>query len=372
MNPLSPGTPPAPRGWGRLRALVGGALPGASAATVAGNWIRARWPFGAATSAALTVLLAGTVGFMWIESWDALDALYMTVITLATVGYGEVHPLSDAGRLFAVGLILGGVATLGYALGALGERIVEAPKRRQERRIRRMKGHIIVCGFGRMGQRVIAGLREHRSDMCLIETSAEGVEEAIRQGVNAIQGDSTAEETLERAGVRRAAAIVALLPNDGDNLSITMTAKALRPGIRVIARSEEDRSRANLERAGAAAEDVISPHTTASRVVVRNLCRPGTHRLLRGISEASRRGLGAGEITVTSESGLAGKTIAESAPEKEHAMLVLAIERDGEEMAVAPRRSERIRSGDVLIVMGDADHLRALGARIEAIPLEPL
>ena len=340
--------------------------------TVLRYWLRTRWPFGAATGAAVGVLVAGTVGFMWIEEWDALDAFYMTVITLSTVGFAEVQPLSDAGRLFAIGLILGGVATLGYALGALGERIMEAPKRRQERRIRRMKNHIIVCGFGRMGQRVVAGLGQHDNPVCVIEKTSAGVQLATRQGVGAIEGDATVEETLKQAGVGRASTIVTLLPNDGDNLSITMTAKALRPGIRVIARSEEDRSRANLERAGAAAEDVISPHTTASRVVVRNLCSSGTHRLLHGITEMTHRGFGAGEILVTPESGLAGKTIAESSLGKDRIVLVLGIEKDGEPMMIAPRGTQRLESGDTLIVMGDVDDLRSLGARLEEIAVESL
>ncbi len=195
---------------------------------------------------------------------------------------------------------------------------------------------------------------------------------ATRQGVGAIEGDATVEATLEQAGVGRASAIVTLLPNDGDNLSITMTAKALRPEIRVIARSEEDRSRANLERAGAAAEDVISPHTTASRVVVRNLCSSGTHRLLHGITEMTHRGFGAGEILVTPESGFAGKTIAESPLGKDRIVLVLGIERDGEEMTIAPRGNQRLESGDTLIVMGDVDDLRSLGARLEKLAVEPL
>lgn len=333
--------------------------------------VRPPFGFGGAIAAVFGVLVAGTAGFMWIESWDAFDALYMTVITLSTVGYGEVAPLSPAGRLFAVILIIGGVATLGYALGALVERMVEAPVRRQERRIRRMKDHIIVCSFGRMGQRVTAGLLRHGNEVCVIENASARVEEAIRQGVNVIQGDSTGEETLERAGVRRAAAIVALLPNDGDNLSITMTAKALRPGIRVIARSEEERSRANLERAGAAALDVVSPHLTASRVVLRNLCGSDTHHLLHGISEMTHPGFGSGELIVTSGSELAGRTIADSALGREANVLVLAIRRNGEHLTVAPRGDQRIESGDKLMLIGDNEDLRKLGAKLEEFAAEP-
>jgi voltage-gated potassium channel len=342
--------------------------------TVFRPWLGARWRFGfgAAAAAAAGVVVTGTLGFMWIESWDPLDALYMTVITLSTVGYQEVHPLSPTGRLFAVFLIGGGVATLGYSFGALAQWITEAPIQRQERRTRRMKNHVIVCGYGRMGQRVVTGLQRHGNEICVIEESTPLVEEAGRQGVGAIQGDATAEETLERAGVRSAAAIVALLPSDADNLSITMTATALRPAIRVIARSEEERSRANLERAGAAAADIISPHSTASRVVIRNLCSSGTHRLLHGITEMTQRGFGAGEITVTAASGLGGRTIAESTLAKERVVLVLAIERAGEGATIAPRGDQRLEEGDTLIVMGDLDDLQALGARIEELTVERL
>ncbi len=330
-------------------------------------WLGARWHFGfgAAATAAAGVVVSGTLGFMWIESWDLADAFYMTIITVSTVGYGEVQPLSSAGRLFAVFLIGGGVATLGYSFGALAQWVTEAPLQRQERRVRRMKDHIIVCGFGRMGRRVTAGLLRHGNEVCVIEDSSDVVEAAIRQGVTVIHGDATAEETLERAGVRRASTIVALLPNDSDNLSITMTASALRPGVRVIARSEEDRSRANLERAGAATQDVISPHLTASRAVLRNLCGSDTHHLLHGISEMAHPGFGSGELAVTSGSALAGRTIADSALGREANILVLAIRRDGQDLLIAPRGDRRIERGDRLMLIGDTEDLKKLGAALE-------
>ena len=330
-------------------------------------WLGARWHFGfgAAATAAAGVVISGTLGFMWIESWDLADAFYMTIITVSTVGYGEVQPLSPAGRFFAVLLIGGGVATLGYSFGALAQWVTEAPLQRQERRVRRMKDHTIVCGFGRMGRRVTAGLLRHGNEVCVIENSSDVVESAIRQGATVIHGDATAEETLEQAGVRRASTIVALLPNDSDNLSITMTASALRPGVRVIARSEEDRSRANLERAGAATQDVISPHLTASRAVLRNLCGSDTHHLLHGISEMAHPGFGSGELAVASGSELAGRTIAESALGREANILVLAIRRDGQDLLVAPRGNRRIERGDRLMLIGDTEDLKKLGAALE-------
>ena len=335
--------------------------------TVFRPWRRARWRFGfgAAATAAGGVVVGGTLGFMWIESWGPLDAFYMTVITLSTVGFGEVRPLSPAGRLFAVLLIGGGVGTLGYSFGAVAQWIAEAPLQRQERRVRRMKDHIIVCGFGRMGRRVTAGLRRHGNEVCVIEESPDVVEAALRQGVTVIRGDATAEETLERAGVRRAVTIVALLPNDSDNLSITMTANALRPGVRVIARSEEDRSRANLERAGAATQDVVSPYLTASRVVLRNLCGSEAHHLLHGLSDMTHPGFGSGELVVTPGSELAGRTIADSALGREANVLVLAIRRDGQDLLIAPRGHRRIERGDRLMLLGDTEDLRKLGASVE-------
>ena len=330
-------------------------------------WLGAQWHFGfgAAATAAAGVVVSGTLGFMWLESWDLADAFYMTIITVSTVGYGEVQPLSPAGRLFAVLLIAGGVATLGYSFGALAKWVTEAPLQRQERRVRRMKDHTIVCGFGRMGRRVTTGLLRHGNEVCVIEESPDVVEAAIRQGVAVIRGDASSEETLERAGVRRARTIVALLPNDSDNLSITMTAGALRPGIRVIARSEEDRSRANLERAGAATRDVISPHLTASRAVLRNLCGSETHHLLHGISDMAHPGFGSGELAVTSTSGLAGRTIADSALGREANILVLAIRREGQELMIAPRGDQRIERGDRLMLIGDSEDLTKLGASLE-------
>ncbi len=321
-----------------------------------------RWSLSAVLIGGAAVLGTGTLGFMWIESWGAFDSFYMTVITLSTVGFGEVRPLSEVGRLFAVFLILGGVATVGFAVSALGERIAEAPKRRLEARIRRMKDHTIVCGYGRIARPVVAGLSSLDRPLCVIERSREKVEEATRAGAFVLEGDATAEEVLERAGVRRAAVVAALLPSDGDNLSIAMTATGLQPGIRVIARSEEERSRANLERAGARAEDVVSPYRTAGRAVLRNLCSPETARLFRSLVETTPGAFDTGELSVTGDSGLAGQSLAETAIGAGRNVLVLAVQRRGGAMTAAPRGNLTLRPGDVLYLFGHPDDLRAVGA----------
>lgn len=308
------------------------------------------------------VLLAGTVGFMWIEGWEPFEAFYMTVVTLSTVGFGEVRPLSEGGRLFTVFLIFGGVATLGFALRFLGERVVEAPRHRLERRIRRMKNHTVICGYGRIAQPIVEGLVRLRRRFCVIERSPEKVEALTAAGINAIAGDATAEEILETAGVRRAAAVAALLPSDGDNLSITMTATALQPNIRVVARSEEERSRANLERAGVHPDDVVAPYTSAGQVLLRNLADPGTARLVRGLTEIAHGDFDATQLTVGVGSALAGQTLAEAALGERHNVLVLAVQRDGSVGTIAPSGDYRIAAGDTLILIGHPDDLLQLSA----------
>ena len=316
-----------------------------------------------ALGAALAVVLGGTLGYMWIESWTLLDAFYMTVIALSTVGFGEVRPLSTAGQLFTVGLIVGGVASLGYALGLLGRRLLEAPERRLRRKIRRMKHHTIICGYGRIAQPIVEGLLRLKRPFCVIERSARSVEALTEAGIPAVTGDATAEEVLETAGVRQATTIAALLPSDGDNLSIAMTATALQPRIRVMARSEEERSRANLERAGAHPHDVVSPYTTAGNALLQNLFSPGTARIVRGLDQVTQGGFDTGTLAIVGGGPFAGKTLTEAALGERHKVLVLAVQRAGSVVTVAPAGKYRIRSGDTLILVGNPGDLQRLGAQ---------
>ena len=314
---------------------------------------------------AASVFAGGTAGYMVIEGWSFQDALYMTVITLTTVGFGEVRPLSEVGRIFTTGLILGGVAALGLALVALGETVADAPWRRAERRIHRMKDHIIVCGYGRIARTVIPGLIRHGYRVTVIERTAERADAARRAGVPVLQGDATVESNLERAGVRRALVVISLLPQDGDNLSITMTATGLKTGIRVVARSEEERSVANLHRAGAHPEDVISPHRTAGQVVLRMLASPGAPRIEENRQELTKAGFLTGTLTVDERSPLIGKTLAEAVIGSGANVLVLAVTDPSGTASPAPRGSHRLQAGDRLTLVGRLDDLEGLGARVE-------
>lgn len=318
-------------------------------------------PQRALVGAAALVFLAGTAGFMVIEGWGLREAFYMTVITLSTVGFGEVRPLSGAGRMFAAFLILGGVATLGFALRELGDRIVTGHGHRHLRRIRRMQDHTIICSGGRIARPVVEGLIGQDREFVVIEKSAEKVAQFRERGVAAIAGDATAEEVLVEAGLKRAEAIAALLPSDPDNLSIAMTARALNGDIRIVARSEDERSRNNLHRAGAQPQDVVSPYTTAGKWVLHSLSGVHMARVFRGIEQMVREGFDGGRLHVAPGSEHDGRTLSQAAINPGRNVLVLAIQRDDGGFVFAPTGDHRIRANDTLILIGRADDVHELG-----------
>ncbi len=310
-----------------------------------------RRPARAVIAAGVVVLASGTFGYMWIEGWTLVESAYMTVITLSTVGFGEVQSLSPPGRLFTIGLILGGVATLSYAITALGEQIPRRRERRLERRIRHMNDHVIICGYARMSQEVVAGFIRRREDFCVIERDADQVHRLQDRGIPVIKGDATLESVLQGAGITRARAIAALLPSDADNLSIAMTASGLKPGVRILARSERDRSRANLVRAGARDEDVISPHGAAGIRLLQNLVHPEGAQILGVLHNLMPLGLEVERLVVAPEDPIAGKTLAEGAIAPGQRVMVIAIERDGAEPIFAPGGDQLIRAGDSLLLL---------------------
>ncbi len=306
-------------------------------------------PFRALIASAAVAVVSGTIGYSWIEGWTLVESLYMTVITLSTVGFGEVRALSPAGKFFTIALILGGVATLSFAITALGEQIPKRHERRLRLRIRLMKEHLIVCGYSRMARGVVDGLSRRREDFCVIENDPARVRELLDRGIPVVEGDATLESVLERAGLLRARAVAALLPSDPDNLSIAMTASGLRPGIRILARSEQERSRANLLRAGAREEDVISPHGAASAHLLQNLLHPKGARTVSVLYNLIPLGLELERRVVSADDPITGGTLAE-ATAGQH-MVAVAIEREGETPTFAPRGSERIRAGDTLLFL---------------------
>ena len=224
------------------------------------------------------VIIAGTLGYMGIEHWSVADALYMTVITVGTVGFREIHPLSRLGEAFTMVLILAGVAALGFALGQFVEFLLEGhltgylEGRRMDKRIAGLDGHTIVAGFGRVGKVVAHALADESSPFVVVDMSADAGEAAREEGWAFIQGDATEEDVLTDAGIARAGSIVTALSGDADNLFVTVTARALNPGIFIVARSAHESTEAKLLNAGA--NRTITPNVIGGRRMASMVLHP--------------------------------------------------------------------------------------------------
>ena len=194
------------------------------------------------------VVFIGTLGFEFIEGWSLLDSFYMTLVTISTVGYQEIHPLSQAGRAFTAGLIIVGVGATLYGLTVIFELLVEGQirgllgKRRMERGLRRMKDHFVVCGYGRVGRRVVAELRRRGKKVVVIESRPECQERLSEDKMHFISGDATDDKVLEASGIKTARGLILALPNQAANVLITLSARHCNPHIRIVGRADEDRS----------------------------------------------------------------------------------------------------------------------------------
>jgi voltage-gated potassium channel len=223
----------------------------------------------------LFFLATGTVGYSLIDGYSILDAFYMTVITITTVGYGEIQQLSEAGRIFTIFLILSGVGSIAFAAGAFTELIIERSanpnrwKRSMEKKISRLKNHAIICGHGRVGAAAAEYFQKNRAPFVIIENSPESLKELQELGYHFIQGDGTREEVLLRAGIKKASSLLAVLNSDPDNLFAVLTARELNPVLRIIARTEHSSSESRMLRAGA--DSVISPFVAAGQRVAESL-----------------------------------------------------------------------------------------------------
>jgi len=217
----------------------------------------------------LLIIVAGVLGYMYIEGWPLLDSLYMVVITLSTVGFREVHELNAVGRILTIGLILVGVATVAYTVGQLIEIMVEGQvvgyrrRRKMEKTIAEMKNHYIICGFGRVGHQVAAELNEAKVPYVVIDGKPEVAQELDPQGIPHLLGDITSDSTLKEAGILQARGLIASADSDTANVFVTLSARVLNPDLYIIARAGFPDAEEKLKKAGA--NRVISPYFTAGK-----------------------------------------------------------------------------------------------------------
>ena len=270
-----------------------------------------------ATLAALCVLLfAGTFGYMKIEDWSLIQALYMTVITLTTVGFGEVEPLSQQGRLFTICLILLGVGLAAFLLSSIFEHVMSEEwrhrwrVRRRHKVINRMQDHVIICGLGRMGSFVVEQLERENCTFLVIEIDEDVARAGERDGYSVLQGNAADEETLKQAGIDRARTLVAAANSDAENVFIVLTARELNPDIQILARAQLESSETKLKRSGA--NRVILPYALGGQRIVSLVRRPGVADFLDVAMHSGELELRLDEVMVAAGSELTGVTLAEA------------------------------------------------------------
>lgn len=236
-----------------------------------------RWRLLAGLALIFGVTAIGAAWYAFVEGFSALDAIYQSVVTVTTVGFGEVQPLDQSGRIFTIALIIVGVGSIGVTLVGIVEALLESTMtrltvRRKERSLDRLSNHLVVCGFGRVGQSVLS-LLDDDTDVAIIEIVPVACDAAERRGLTVVEGDSTDDETLRRAGVDRASTLLVCLGSDSDAISTVLSARSINNGLRIVSRANEHQSINKLRLAGA--DEVVSPIDMAARQLVADAMNPG-------------------------------------------------------------------------------------------------
>ena len=322
--------------------------------------------------AILVTLGGGTLGFVLIEHFPVFDAFYMTLITVTTVGYAEIHPLSHTGRVFNSCLIMIGVTTLLLAVGAMTQTIIELElnqffgKRRVKGMIDKLEGHVILCGFGRVGRGAADELRKAGIPFVVVDNNEERVERAMREGMLGVLADASRDETLREVGIDRAKGLIATLSSDADNLFLILTAKTLNPDLQLSARVAEESSEQKMRRAGA--DFVFAPYNSTGHRMAQAIVRPHVQQFLDVTTRNIGFDVGIEQVQVGARCAFAGRSLEEMAIRKETGVIVLAIRKSSGEMQFNPPPEARVVSGDYLIAMGETQGLRKLENVLMGIP----
>lgn len=315
-------------------------------------------------SVLVLLVVAGTAGYRFIEGWPVADALYMTVITITTVGFQEVRPLSPPGRIFTMLLAMGGVFTAFYAAMAIIGTVVSGEVRgvfgrqRMERKLAALRNHMVVCGFGRMGRLVCEEFASLGLPYVVVERQGELLAGFQMPHGIALQGDATAEETLKRAGVERARGLVTVAASDADNLYITMSARFLSDKLFIVARAEGEGAEKKLLRAGA--NRVVSPYAIGGQRVAQAVLRPNVMDFIELATRSEHLELQIEETEVKPGSTLSGQTLKDSPVRSELGIIIVAVKKPDGKMIFNPAPELVIEPRDLLITLGHRQQLDRL------------
>lgn len=323
-----------------------------------------------ALTALSAITVIGIIGFMLIEKLPVWDAAYLTVVTIATIGYGDIVPQTAGGRVFTVFLIIVGVGTAYYTFSLMVTLTIEGElknvlgRRGMNQRIQNLDKHIIVCGAGKVSANIIERLQHEQEAFVVIEENEQRYKSLIEDKVLTVLGDATLDEVLIEAGVGRARGIITALPDDAHNVYVVLTAKSLNPQIVIVARAERPEAEEKLRRAGA--NTVIFPSVMGGRQMVTALTRPVIMDFVENVFYNQELHLDIAEIQVFDQSPLAGLTLAQAGIKDKYNSIVVAVKRK-DQLISNPQAAERIMPGDIMVVLGHRDMLSELNRLTNAV-----
>lgn len=312
------------------------------------------------------IIAFGTFGYYFIEHMPLFEAFYMTIITISTVGFSEIVPLTPLGRMITVIVIILGISVGTYTIGILvrvfveGELVKIFGRRKVQKHVSELKNHFIICGFGRIGRIICSELFEDNIDFVVIEQDQSAIEEIEAKKYLYLEMDATAEEALMKAGIMQAKGIATAVNSDANNVFITMTAKSLRPDIFILARASEEKNEGKLIRAGATR--VVSPYLIGGRRMAQMLKRPTVVDFVDIAMMGSHLGLMMEEARVGENSILIGKNLIDSHLRKDFGVIIVAIKKLSGDMIFNPLPSDTLEAGDVIVVIGKKEDLKRMGA----------
>ena len=319
---------------------------------------------GLAVALLVFVLAGGTAGYVIVEGWSAWDAFYMTVMTVTTVGYREVHPLSHGGEVLSTALMIVGVGTLFYTASLMMALLVEGTLHRKwrvrllDRMLQELRNHFILCGYGRMGTTIAEEFSRQGVPFVIIERDPERLAAALERGLLAVEADASNEDVLKRVGIDRARGLIAAVGTDAENVYAVLSARLLKPDLFIVGRAETDDARRKLLRAGA--DRVISPYHIGALQLAQTALRPAVVDFMQLATSSDNLELSLEQVKIDPRSVLAGQSLLESNVRQRYGIIVVGIQRADGRMEFNPAPETVIQAGDHLVVLGRSASLRDL------------
>ena len=307
------------------------------------------------------VIFFGMAGYMVIEGWNFFDAIYMTIISITTTGYSEVHPLSEIGKIFTLVVIIFGVVAIAYIGGRLAQFFVEAyvfRRRKMDKKLKVLNGHYIICGYGRMGKKICEELSANKASFVVIENDKKEIENLSHHDYIYIQGDATDDETLQKACIKEAKGLVAVLRSEAENVFTTLSARVLNPEIFIVSRAVEEGTESKLLKAGA--NRVVKPYEIGGHRMSQVLLRPGVVEFIDIIARDKRIDLKIEEIEVRPGSSLVGQKLVEAPIRNKLNIIIVAISRTDGNVIYNPQSDVVIEENTKLIVIGEENNISEL------------